>query len=111
MRVAEGSAGEAVTQWCPGARVVKAFNTVGFNIMENPRFGEQRAVMFLCGNEDGKPTVQALADEMDFETVDAGSIESARMLESFALLWIHGAYKFGMGRDYAFALARRSEQS
>src|SRR5581483_11457614 len=32
------SAAEQVASWQPGARVVKAFNTVGANIMENPVF-------------------------------------------------------------------------
>ena len=45
---------------------------------------------------------------LGFEGVDAGPLASARLLEPLALLWISGAYRFGLGRDYAFALVRRS---
>ena len=103
----DDSGGEQVARWAKGAKVVKAFNTIGFNIMENPRLEGRRAVLFLCGDDDGKPAVKELSDALGFETIDAGSIESARLLEPFALLWITGAYKMGLGRDFAFSLVRR----
>ncbi len=41
------SAGEQVARWAPGARVVKAFNTIGAQHMADPRFGAERASMFV----------------------------------------------------------------
>lgn len=38
----------------PRARVVKAFNTIGAAHMADPRFGAQRASMFICG-DDSQP--------------------------------------------------------
>jgi predicted dinucleotide-binding enzyme len=62
------SAGEKVAAWAPGAKVVKAFNTVGFNIMENPAFGSDKAVMFYCGDDPGaKETVRQLTEELGFD--------------------------------------------
>src|ERR1700687_3431637 len=44
------SAAEQVASWARGAKVVKAFNTVGSNIMENPAFGADKPVLFFCGD-------------------------------------------------------------
>lgn len=101
------SAGEQVAQWARNARVVKAFNTVGFNIMANPIFGSDRAVMFYCGDDaDAKKVVHQLASELGFDARDAGPLKQARVLEPFAMLWISLAMQGG--RDFAFKLIQRS---
>jgi len=102
------SAGEQVAQWASGARVVKAFNTVGFNIMEDPSFDGDKALLFYCGDDaEAKQTVKSLAEELGFDPHDAGPLRQARLLEPFAMLWISLAYGQGYGRDIAFHLLRR----
>jgi hypothetical protein len=104
------SAGEQVAGWARGAKVVKAFNTVGANIMTDPTFDGHKPVMFYCGDDaEAKQVVRKLIDELVFEAVDAGPLTQARLLEPFALLWISLAYAQGMGRDFAFELLRRRE--
>lgn len=104
------SGGEQVAGWARGAKVVKAFNTVGANIMENPTFDGHRPVLFFCGDDaQAKHVVKKLIDELVFEAVDAGPLTQARLLEPFGLLWISMAYAQGMGRDFAFELLRRRE--
>jgi hypothetical protein len=66
--------------------------------------------MFYCGNDDAwRPTVAKLVEDAGFEAVDAGKLSSARWLEPLAMLWIHSAYKAGLGTDWAFALVRRGK--
>ena len=102
------SAGEQVQRWAKGARVVKAFNTVGFNIMANPNLEGRRAVMYLAGDDpEACKRVIELAEEIGFEALEAGNLQGARLLEPFALLWIASAYKFGFGRDFAFSVIRK----
>ena len=102
------SGGEQVARWAPGARVVKAFNTTGFNIMEDPVIQGRHAVMFVAGDDPAaKSVVLDLASAIGFEAVDAGPLASSRMLEPMAQLWIHCAYRQGLTRDYAFHLLRR----
>lgn len=102
------SAAEQVATWAHGARVVKAFNTTGSNNMENPRFGSQAAAMFFCGDDAGaKAAVRQLGEELGFEMIDCGSLVRARLLEPLAMLWIDLALFEGLGRDFAFTLARR----
>src|SRR5262249_48773928 len=96
-----------VARWAPGARVVKAFNTIGAQHMTDPRVGGERASMFLCGDDaDARRIVAQLAETLGFEPVDAGPLRQARLLEPLALLWISLAYAHGQGPDIAFKLRR-----
>jgi len=102
------SAAEQIARWAKGARVVKCFNTTGSDNMANPKYGQDRVVMFLAGDDAAaKTTVARLGEDLGFEMVDAGGLETARLLEPLAMLWIHLAFKCGLGRGFAFKLLRR----
>lgn len=102
------SAGEQVAQWLPGAKVVKAFNTIGAQNMANPKFGGQSATMFICGDDqDARKIVKQLSDELGFETVDAGPLKIARLLEPMAMLWMHLAYGTEIGPNFGFKMIRQ----
>ena len=102
------SAAEEIARRASGARVVKAFNSIGAANMANPVFGSQRATMFFCGDDAAAKTIVArLVEEIGFEPVDAGALAIARLLEPLAMLWIHLAYARGMGPDFAFKLIQR----
>lgn len=102
------SAAEQIASWAHGARVVKAFNTVGAGIMENPHFDEGQPVLFYCGDDaEAKKTVHQLIAQLGFDAVDAGPLVQARILESFAGLWISLAVKQGFGVNIAFRFMRR----
>lgn len=103
-----GSAGQQVAAWAPGARVVKIFNTTGFNNMADPGYGGQSATMFYCGDDkNAKSVAHRLAEDLGFDPVDAGPLANAGLLEAAAMLWIWLAYPGGQGRDIAFKLLRR----
>ncbi len=102
------SAGEQVASWARGAKVIKAFNTVGSNIMADASFQGEKPVLFYCGDDaDAKKTVHQLADELGFDAQDAGPLKQARVLEPFSLLWISLAFQQGWGREFAFKVLRR----
>ena len=102
------SGAEQVAQWAKGAQVFKAMNQIGFNLMDHPSFGSGlRPVMFIAGNGAAKPTVLELVSQLGFEAIDVGGLEYARLIEPFAMLWIHVANFKGLGRDIAFSLLRK----
>lgn len=103
-----GSGGEQVARWAPGARVVKAFNTTGFENMQNPKFGHEVATMFYAGEDrEAKKIVRQLVSDLGFDPVDAGPLSQAHGLEVLASLWGGLAYGQQMGRGIAFRLLRR----
>jgi predicted dinucleotide-binding enzyme len=102
------SGGEQVAGWSGGALVVKAFNTTGAENMADPLYGNQRATMFICGDDpEAKGTVTGLAEDLGFDVADVGPLSAARFLEPMALVWIRLAMAQGMGRDIAFKLLER----
>ncbi|MBL7661872.1 NADPH-dependent F420 reductase [bacterium] len=102
------SGGETVARMIPEAKVVKAFNSCGFNVMANPEFPTGKATMFVAGDDKAaKETTLELAQSIGFEAIDAGPLVQSRYLEATAWLWISMAMKYGLGREIAFSLLRR----
>jgi len=86
------SLGEQVQRWIPDAHVVKAFNTVGNNLMIKPQLPGGPPDMFIAGNDEGaKRTVADICRQFGFGVIDIGSIEGARHLEPMCMVWVlHG---------------------
>ena len=65
--------------------------------------------MFVAGDDAaGKKVVLDLVSALGFEAIDAGELAIARLIEPFAMLWIHLMARRNMGRGaFAFALLRR----
>ncbi|MHA2281919.1 MAG: NADPH-dependent F420 reductase [Promethearchaeota archaeon] len=102
------SAAEKIAEWAKGAKIVKAFNSLGAENLTKLQFGAQNASTFICGDDlDAKSIVRKLGEEIGFDVIDAGTLENARLIEPLAMLWINLAYKQGMGTDIAFKLLRR----
>ena len=102
------SAGEMVQRWAPRAKVVKAFNTIGFEHMGDAAFKGGRPAMFHCGDDAAaKAACAGLIEELGFEAIDCGPLREARLLEPVGMLWITLALKRGQGRKMAFGVLRK----
>jgi len=76
------SASVIVAEHAPGARVVKAFNTITMaNFEKGPRQGGARRVLFVSGDDvAAKQTVQQLITELGYAAIDLGGLdEGGRM--------------------------------
>ncbi len=103
----DDSGGERVAGWAKGASVFKCFNQTGAENMADAARYAVRPVMFVAGDDAArKPAVLQLARDAGFDSVDAGPLSAARVLEPLAMLWVHLAYRCNMGRDFAFALVK-----
>jgi predicted dinucleotide-binding enzyme len=93
-----------LAQLLPGAKLVKAFNTTGF---ENYPTAASRAVpaaMFVAGDDaDAKRVAMALASELGFRAEDAGGLVNAKILEEMVKVWL--ALTQAHGRTVAFAIS------
>jgi predicted dinucleotide-binding enzyme len=105
------SGAEEIEKMAPGAQVVKAFNTYGWENFANsdyPNAASLKPVMFFCGDHDAaKATVQQLASDLNFEPVDTGGLGMSRSLEPLALLWIRLNVREGRNANFTWARLTR----
>lgn len=88
----DDSLGEQVQRAVPGARVVKALNTVNADVMVHPEIVPGEHVLFVCGEDaDAKAMVTELLGQFGWpaeRVVDAGGISGARATEAYLLIWL-----------------------
>ena len=78
-----------VRDWAKGARVVKAFNTVGYFVIANPSALPGKVGCFLASDDAAaKAEAKDLVTSLGFEAVDVGPMKSARVLEGMSTLYM-----------------------
>lgn len=83
------SGGEYVQSLAPGARVVKAFNTIYYTVMAAPDTAGGPVSVLIAGDNDGaKARVAELAVGLGFKAADVGALRTARYTEAMALLLV-----------------------
>jgi predicted dinucleotide-binding enzyme len=99
------SAAEEIQKAFPGAKIVKAFNTVFAQVVTGGAQldGATVPVYFAGDDAAAKETVKSLIKSLAFAPVDAGGLRNARYLEPLAGLNIY--FGFGAGRGTAIAPA------
>ena len=84
------SAAENFAAWLPGARVVKAFNTLFASVQADPTtLGVKIDALYATDDDAACIVVSDLLSEMGFRPVYVGPLARARELESIANLNIH----------------------
>jgi len=84
----DDSGAESIASRARGARVIQAFNTMSATTIRHARRYRPKATVFIAGGDaDAKRKVGRLASELGFDSVDAGSLKSARFTEPLAMLW------------------------
>lgn len=97
------SAAEEIAKSLPGARVVKAFNTVFAQVYDQGlSFGSTKVQTFVASNDAAaKAAVIQIATAAGFDARDAGALKNARYIEPLAYLNIHFGYMLGQGTQIA----------
>jgi len=89
----------------PGAKLAKAFNTIGFENFPTARDREVPAAMFVAGDDpDAKRVALQLASEIGFIAEDAGGLANAKALEEMVKVWLALTQQHGRGIGFAISL-------
>lgn len=103
------SGAEQIAAAAQHARVVKCFNTTGFENMANPQYPAGALFMPVAGDDAAaRQRVLALATLIGFDAVDMGVLAAARYLEPWAMVWIEMSMRLGHGRRFGFVCQRRA---
>lgn len=100
------SGAEQVQEWAPGARAVKAFNTVFAQNMATGKVKGEALSLLVAGDDaDAKKQVLDLGKAIGFEPVDVGLLSNARYLEALGFLNIRLGYgPTNYGTDIGFKI-------
>jgi 8-hydroxy-5-deazaflavin:NADPH oxidoreductase len=77
---------EVFKQYVPGARVVRAFNHLVVNVLQEPKVSGGQRVLFYSGDDaDAKTQVREIIDGTGFFPVDLGTLEAGGPMASLPL--------------------------
>jgi predicted dinucleotide-binding enzyme len=89
----------------PGAKVFRAFNSLGWENFEDPRFGDTQVDLFYCGPDDeARAVVEALIKDVGLRPIWVGDLDQVHVVDAVGSLWVTLAFRRGMGRRLAFKL-------
>lgn len=105
----DGDPGRSTTQdlaqLLPGARLAKAFNTIGFENLTTARDRKEPAAMFVAGDDaEAKRMAMDLAGQLGFVPEDAGGLANTKPLEQMVRVWL--ALAETHGRTVGFSLSK-----
>jgi hypothetical protein len=93
---------DAYGESAPGARFVRAFNTLGFEMFADPLVGGELADLFWCGPEDAG--VEQLIADVGLRPVRVGDIDAIDVVDGVGRLWLTLVFRQGYPRRLAFRL-------
>lgn len=94
---------DVIATVAPDAVIVKAFNTIGAEAFTAPTINDRPLFLPIAGDRPGADGVRRLAASIGLDAVVIGDRTAVHLLESFAELWIHLAFRTGLGRHFGFA--------
>lgn len=99
----DSSAAEEVAKLMPGAKVVKAFNTIfADHYASGLKIGGLPLQTFVASDDEAaRGTVKSIAADMGLDPRDAGPLKNARYLEPMGFMNIQFGYVLGQGAAIA----------
>jgi NADPH-dependent F420 reductase len=96
------SAAEELQKAIPGARVVKAFNTIFASVLETSPEATAEVPVFVAGNDpQAVEAVADLAGKAGFQVERIGGLDGARLVEPVGMLNIRLGHGLGQGTSIA----------
>ena len=94
---------EALQRAAPKARIFRAFNSLGWEVFEQPHVGGLQADMFYCGPEGAeRKVVDGLITAIGVRPIWVGELDMARLVDELGFLWVNLVFRRGWSRHTAF---------
>lgn len=100
-----------LTAAAPSARYYRAFNSLGFEIFEDPDFDGVQADMFFCGPDgQDRQFMERLIAAVGVRPIWVGDNDLLHFIDALGAIWVTLVFRRGMPRDAMFKLVQRSVQ-
>lgn len=86
----------------PGARFVRAFNSLGYELFADPVVSGEVADLFWCGPDDAG--LEQLIADVGLRPVRVGDIDAIDVVDGAARLWLTLVFRQGYPRRVAFRM-------
>jgi 8-hydroxy-5-deazaflavin:NADPH oxidoreductase len=93
---------DAYAEHAPGARFVRAFSTLGWEMYAEPTVGGEVADLFWCGPEGAG--VEQLISDVGLRPVRVGDIDAVEVVDGAGRLWLTLVFRQGHPRRLAFRM-------
>jgi len=101
------SGAEELAKLVPGAKVVKAFNTVFAENQPKGKIGTETLTLFVASDDtSAKKAIMDVGAKIGFDPVDGGPLKAARYLEPMAVMIISLGYGAKMGTGIGYRLVK-----
>lgn len=90
----------------PGALPARAFSTIGWEVMADPRFDGEAATLFYAAPAEARDVLDRLASDLGFQPAWLGGPEQADLVDGLTRVWMTLAIRQGLGRHLALRLLR-----
>ena len=104
MRAAEMNSLAVLAENAPGAYLVRAFNTLGWENFAEPEIAGTQIDLFFCGTPSARSKAEQLISDVGLRPVYIGDIDTVATLDSLTRLWFALAMPQGYGRRTAFIM-------
>ena len=97
-----------LAEHAPGARLFRAFNSLGWENFADSGYGEDNGDMLDSGPEgQAQTTVAELIDATGLRPIWVGDNDKAHLVDDFTALWFALAFERGWGRNLGFKFLTR----
>jgi predicted dinucleotide-binding enzyme len=95
---------ESLVASATGAKVFRAFNSLGWENFTNPVFGGTAADLFYCGPDsaEAQQALETLVSDVGLRPIRVGDLDQIAIVDSVLSLWLTLVRARGMGRHLAF---------
>lgn len=92
-----------ITANAPAASVFRAFNSLGWENLAEPRFGNVQADLMYCGPDgEARALVEEMIADVGLHPVYVGGLDQVELVDNLGALWVALAFGQGKGRRLAF---------
>jgi hypothetical protein len=96
------------SRYAPEAIAYRAFNSLGWENFEQPRFGDDIADLFYCGPAGTtQATIETMIHDIGLRPIRVGDLNQAATVDAVAGLWFALAFGQKKGRHLAFKVLTR----